>query len=253
MSATRTRVNHCGEGKAAIQEVKYNGISTYCFRCGESIWEPREPVLRPPPAEPRQDRGPPTNVGDPWPTNATAWLAQLGFGRYERDSILRCYWSERVQRIVFPMQNGYWTARALDTERKHPVSPPRLKWLSGFYGRDKCVQEYGPKHISRDSLPVVLTEDLLSAAKIGLSGAPVVAIPCLGTLPSPAVLARAAAAPRVVWWLDPDAAGERMARHGHARLLALGLDSQIMFTRVGDQDPKYLEPDEIKRRLASLT
>lgn len=248
MSLTRFRVKHCGDGKAAIREVKYNGISTYCFRCGESLWEPREPQLRPPAVEPRQDRGPPRDKADPWPLHATAWLARLGFGRYERESVLRCYWSEEAQRIVFPLREGYWTARAVETGGRRGVYPPRVKWLSGFHGRDKCVQEY----VHPANLPVVLTEDLLSAAKIGLSGAPVVAIPCLGTLPSPAVMARAAMAPRTVWWLDPDAAGQRMARQGNARLEAVGVISEIMHTYDGDQDPKYLDPDEIKRRLSSL-
>jgi hypothetical protein len=186
------------------------------------------------------------------PGHAVAWLAALGFGRYERKRLLRCYWSERVQRIVFPLDAGFWTARAV-AERPDRRSDGRIKWLSGLHGRDKCVEEYpGPRGTTGRHLPVVLTEDLLSAAKIGLSGAPVVAIPCLGTLPSPAVMARAAEAPLTVWWLDPDPAGQRMSRQGNTRLSALGCRSTIMFTRVGDQDPKYLEPDEIRRRLASL-
>lgn len=260
MSATingrmsRVRVNHCGEGKAAIQEVKYNGISTYCFRCGESVWEPREPVLRPPPEEPRQDTGPPPDDSDPWPRHATAWLAQMGFGRYECAQVLKCYWNERAKRLVFPLHNGFWTARALDTEVKGPSyfrQPERIKWLSALHGRDRCVQEYTPDGLQHPDWPVVLTEDLLSAAKVGLN-AKVTAIPCLGTLPSPAVMARAAEAARTIWWLDPDDAGVRMARQGNNRLSAIGLDSRIMFTTALDRDPKYLSPEEIRRRLSSL-
>lgn len=254
VSITRFRVRHCGEGKAAIQEVKYNGVSTYCFRCGESIWEPREPVLRAPAPEPRQDQPCPPDVGDEWPAHAVAWLAALGFGRYERERLFQCYWNEHFDRIVFPLNNGFWTARAVADPRRGRFAPPdtRVKWLSGLYGRARCVQEYGAM-AGNTRVPVVLTEDILSAAKIGLSGAPVVAIPCLGTLPSPAVMARAAEAPMTVWWLDPDDAGIRMARQGNKRLAALGLDTRIMFNRVGDQDPKYLEAEEIRRRLSSMT
>jgi DNA primase len=132
----------------------------------------------------------------------------------------------------------------------------RPKWLSGLYGRQHCVQEYiHPTLGSLDNgeLPCVLTEDILSAAKIGLSGAPVAAIPCLGTLPSPAVLARAAESPLVIWWLDPDAAGQRMALKGNSRLAAIGLDSRIMLTHPSDQDPKYLDAATIRRRVSSLT
>jgi hypothetical protein len=117
------------------------------------------------------------------------------------------------------------------------------------------VQEYAPawvpdEYATRARLPVVLTEDLLSAAKIALSNAPVVAIPCLGTIPSAAVLARASTAPAVVWWLDPDSAGQMRAQRGNRRLLALGINSVIMTTYpAGDQDPKYLAPWTIRERL----
>jgi hypothetical protein len=255
VSNFRIRVNHCGEGKAAIQETKYNGVSTYCFRCGKSEWEPREPQLRPPPEEPRQDRGPPPDLGEALPSHVVAWLAQMGFGRYECAQVLKCYWNSRSERLVFPLHNGFWTARdmALKQFPYTSAQPKRLKWISALRGREQCVQEYGPAHyMAWGDLPVVLTEDLLSAAKIGLSEAPVVAIPCLGTLPSPAVMARAAEAPTVVWWLDPDAAGQRMARLGNNRLLAVGVNSRIMFTHALDQDPKLLDPDTITRRLSSV-
>ena len=48
----RTRVTHCGATPAALREVKHNGISTYCFRCGATEWEWREPELRRPVEEP---------------------------------------------------------------------------------------------------------------------------------------------------------------------------------------------------------
>lgn len=247
----RARVNHCGADKSAIQEVKYNGVSTFCFRCGKSEWEPREPILRPPAVEPRRDSPCPPDMGDSWPAHAVAWLAALGFGRYER-RILGCYWSEQYQRIVFPLSPRYWTARAVhDPKDRQPDS--RVKWLSSLHGRAQCVKEYGAL-AGNTRVPVVLTEDVLSAAKIGLSGAPVVTIPCLGTLPSPAVMARAAEAPLTVWWLDPDEAGQRMARLGSKRLSALGLDSRIMTTYPAhDKDPKYLDGWTIRERLACHT
>lgn len=240
----RRRVTHCGTSPAALQTVKYNGISTYCFRCGETVWEPREPELRRPVPQPTLGRDPPKDLGDPWPLPATAWLGQLGFGRYEREQFFGCYWSARFERIVFPLHNGFWTARSL-------VDKP--KWLSSLVGRSGCVQEYVTPRLAGASgtLPVVLTEDILSAAKIALADVPFVAIPCLGTLPSAAVLARAATAPRVVWWLDPDKYGQMHALGGSQRLLALGVPSHIMApVGLDDQDPKYLPTQEIQRRLA---
>jgi hypothetical protein len=234
---------HCGDSPAALETRKHNGISVYCFRCGETEWTPMEPVLRHY-EEPPRDRPPPPDMGDPWPPEAVAWLARLGFGRWERESVLKAYWSERVRRIIFPMNDGYWTGRALDEGRP--------KWLSALRGRDTCVQEYTADGHEYPRSAVVLTEDLLSAAKVGLSSPLVTAVPCLGTLPSPSVLARAAEAPRVIWWLDPDGAGQRMAVKGHQKLLALGVRSRIMPTHLVDQDPKYLNPEEIQRRIASL-
>jgi len=246
----KTRVTHCGSTPAAIQSVKYNGISTYCFRCGETVWEPREPELRRPVEEPARGMPCPPNTGDPWPAHATAWMAELGFGRYERAELFGCYWSQRYERIVFPLDAGFWTARAVDQGHSY-----RPKWLSSMVHRQRCVQEYittggsDPGH----TLPVVLTEDILSAAKVALAGASVVAIPCLGTTPSPAVLARAACAPEVVWWFDPDLAGQRQAYIGSRKLLALGVPSYIMPTTDGDKDPKYLPARQIRERLACLT
>lgn len=248
----RTRVTHCGSTPAAIQTVKYNGISTYCFRCGETVWEPREPELRRPVEEPARGMPCPPNTGDPWPAHATAWMAELGFGRYEREELFGCYWSERYARIIFPLNAGFWTARAVDA-----LGSARPKWLSSLVHRQKCVHEYHPKPQLREELtscwPVVLTEDILSAAKVALAGASVVAIPCLGTTPSPAVLARAACAPEVVWWFDPDLSGQRQAYIGSRKLLALGVPSYIMPTLSSDKDPKYLPAGQIRERLACLT
>ena len=252
MSERRIRVRHCGSTPAAIQSVKYNGISTYCFRCGETVWEPKEPELRRPSEEPPRGMPCPLDNGDPWPAHATAWLAELGFGRYEREQVFGCYWSVRYERIVFPLNSGFWTSRAVD-----PPGSTRPKWLSSLVNRQRCVQEYVSTSWAaiahKGPPPVVLTEDILSAAKIALAGASVVAIPCLGTTPSPAVLARAACAPKVMWWLDPDAAGQRQAYIGSRKLLALGVASYIMPTRLDDRDPKYLAPNEINERLACLT
>ena len=240
------RVKHCGEDKAAIQRVGYNGISTFCFRCGESEWEPREPVLRPPPEPMRTADPAPADTGDDWPGYATAWLAADGFGRHERSTLFQCYWSERFRRIIFPLHAGFWTARAVaDPLDRRPDGRP--KWLSGLSGRQQCVQTYGPADNTK--LPCVLTEDILSAAKISMSSDMVVAIPCLGTLPSAAVLARAAAAPIVLWWLDPDAAGQRMAHRGNRKACALGLTSRVVKSGANDFDPKHLTKTDIQRRL----
>ena len=188
------------------------------------------------------------------PLYLTSWMAELGFGRYEREELFGCYWSERFTRIVFPLAAGFWTARAVDQGRTD-----RPKWLSSLVNRQRCVQEYSPGLLHHlltggTELPVVLTEDILSAAKVALAGASVVAIPCLGTTPSPAVLARAACAPRVMWWFDPDPAGQRQAYISSRKLLALGVPSYIMpTTDPDDKDPKYLPAGQILERLACLT
>lgn len=239
----KTRVTHCGSSPAAIRTVKYNGISTYCFRCGETVWEPKEPELRRPSAELVREWPRPEDRGDPWPTEAIAWLASMGFGRYEREQLLGCYWHALYERVIFPLNNGFWTAR---TVYKGDTRP---KWLSGLQGRDRCVQRYPANAGAR---ACVLTEDLLSAAKVGLNTPWVVAIPCLGTVPSPAVLAAAAMYDRVAVWLDSDEPGQRGAARIHARLEAVGVESWLIVTPPDEKDAKYLDGQTIRARLACL-
>lgn len=244
----RRRVRHCGEDRAALESRGHNGVRLYCFRCGHSGFTPLAPELRRPlpPPTPKLARYP-EDAGVPLPVKYRAWLAGMGFGEWERNNLLRVFWSEELQRAVFPASGQFWLARSLSDQPK---------WLTAPYGRDKCVQVFGPAQPVLSPGVVVLTEDLLSAAKIGNAlrcggVAGTLAVPCFGTSPSPAVLAYAASAGSVVVWLDPDDAGQRAGLRVALRLRAIGRAATVMPTRPGDKDPKLLANEEILCRLHS--
>lgn len=243
----RTRIEHsCGDGRTLIVSMDHKGISAYCFRCHKKGYIPTERSLAERIAalseanewdgaaqESLELPGPGKLDPQDWPDKPRVWLYQAGFSN---DEIRRhgWYWNPRLERVILPVKvDGktiYWQGRGFD--------PGRPKALNPTVNREGLVAKYGHGGV------LCLTEDILSAAKVG---AVTEAWALLGTVVTDKVLAAVVArASRVALMLDDDPAGRAGARIASARLALLGLDvKQIYFGR----DPKLVARSEIKNAL----
>lgn len=169
-----------------------------------------------------------------WPGEARLWLLKAGLSSHDVGQ-LGAYYHPPTQRVVLPVYSPakrllYWQARALDGRMP--------KYLGSPVGKDTCVPQYGKAN------EVTLTEDLLSAYKVGtvaegwcLLGTSVSKV-CLGML-----IQRNA---KVNVWLDPDAAGRRAAKKALALLRSVGLEARDI---VSEKDPKLVHRQQIKELL----
>lgn len=121
----------------------------------------------------------------------------------------------------------FWQARSIDGRQPKYLSPP--------VDRSTLLPRYG--HADR----IVLTEDLLSAFKIGLVGE---AWCLMGTHAGPRLIAGLLQrqAP-VAIWLDPDEAGRKAAKRVFSQLKAYGIGARVIQS---ERDPKLHTFDQIK-------
>lgn len=238
----RTRREHsCGDGRTLIVSRDGKGISAYCFRCHEKGWIPDERSL----AERiqalsqarEQDQvaadsielpGPGKMDTQDWPDEPLLWLFKAGFSRDEIKA-LGWYWNPRMQRVILPVRDSsskvlYWQGRGFDSSRPKAINPT--------VNREGLVAQYGT-----GTAWVALTEDILSAAKVGgVEGATAWAL--LGTVLSySTALSLAELGRPVLLMLDDDPAGRRGAAEASKTLSLLGVPhKQVYFGR----DPKLV-------------
>ena len=246
--------HECGAGRKLIVSRDTKGFSAWCFRCNDEGWAPgpqlslaeriesRNRLLRGDESLARgSDAGalpmPQVREVSEWPREAALWLYKAGLGAPEIAS-LGAYYHPDTDRVVLPvMEHGvpvFWQARS--------VTGRTPKYLSPQVDRSKLLPRYG------SAASVTLTEDLLSAFKIGL----VAEAWCLmGTHANPrligALLERNAP---VSVWLDPDGPGRRGANKVHKQLKAYGIEVRIVRST---KDPKLHTFDEIKEHLCRST
>lgn len=248
----RKRVNHdCGEGRTLQLSRSQDGWRAWCHRCGEGAGEkPPSPSL----AElieraARLQRGdasiaqcnattlPMPQVRDvsDWPNGASLWCFKAGLSRADIGR-LGIYYHVPSDRVVVPVLDGlggslFYQARAYQKGRmpKYLGPSPRPPRLLARWG---------------SSISPTLTEDMLSAIKIGTVAEGL----CLfGTHISDHIIAYLLKRGGVVnVWTDPDPAGRRAAAKIGKQLRAYGLTVRdILSTR----DPKLHTRDEIKELL----
>ena len=243
----RARVDHsCGDGRTLIVSRDQKGVSAFCFRCHKKGYIPAERSLAERIAalseaneydgaaqESLELPGPGKLDPEDWPDKPRVWLYQSGFS----DTEIRrhgWYWNPRLERVILPVKDDgktiYWQGRGFD--------PARPKAINPAVNRDGLVAKYG----SGDW--IALTEDILSAAKVGSVGE---AWALLGTvLSSSTAMALAETRRPVLLMLDDDAAGKRGAATASKTLSLLGVwHKQVYFGK----DPKGVSRDEIKRRV----
>ena len=248
----RTRIeHHCGEGRTLRVSRDDRGIAAYCHRCHSKGFIPTQVSMaeriarlsagREADSEAEQQLELPAPATfDPaeWPDEARLWLYKAGFSN---DEIRRhgWYWNPRMSRVILPVRKDgeviYWQGRGFDKDRPKALNP--------VVNREGLVVEYGDS-----AAPwVALTEDILSAAKVGGVGR---AMALLGT-----VLARSTALSLaddgrpVFLMLDDDPAGRRGAAQASKLLSLLGVwHRQVYFGK----DPKAVPRVEILQRVMEL-
>lgn len=251
----RKRVDHtCGPGRTLLISRDENGYRAHCFRCGESD------KAKPPPeslAE-RAERLRRLSAGDAclqrnmesgavqlpvpqvhkvpeWPDRAALWLYKAGLGAYEI-ARLGAYYHPPSDRVVLPVLDGsgtpvFWQARAVDNRQP--------KYMAPAVDRSRVLPRYG------QAPSPTLTEDILSAFKVGLVGE---GWAVMGTKVSSHVLSLLMARGGMVnVWLDPDPAGQKGANKIIRQLRAYGIPTRNI---VSTKDPKLHTRAEIKEYLS---
>lgn len=251
----RVRVPHsCGEGNALLISREHDKSTAYCFRCGatgfhrehESLSERLERLKLEEAADDAARASlelPEPRVYDTreWPLADKVWFFKQGFSLSMMADI-GLYWCPDLGRVVLPITRGdqllLWQARS---QRRTP------KWISPDVPKQGLVARYG----EGKGDCIVLTEDALSAYKVGLVTE---AWSLLGTKLHPSVLKELIqSGKRIVTWLDNDTGranganpGQEAAAQIGARLRAFGVPHRNI---VSDHDPKQYNPDDIRRML----
>ena len=238
----------CGDGNKLLVENADSGFKAWCYRCSMGGFKAHpQPSLSERIAALKEQRSadeaveadprPPMPANfDPstWPIEPRIWLYKCGLS----NSVIKAhgfYWCDRIKRVVLPVLDGhklvYWQARGFDPDRPKYLNPKI----------DKPVYKSGP--LGAGSL--VITEDILSAVKVGQVAR---AWSILGTSLTVAVASQIAKlGVPVLVWLDPDEAGRKGRRRIVASLRAMGVDARIIRA---EQDPKYFSLDQIKELIA---
>ena len=246
---TKRRVPHdCGDGTVMIVEHKLDKYTAWCFRCSEGGFVRKEPTLSDMVEARRrtaQDASlshatalPVPTVTSPreWPREARLWLYRAGFNDH-RIQELGIYYHPPTQRVVLPVVDEgevvYWQARAV-------MKGQAPKYIGCSASKATVIPKYGEGEC------IVLTEDMLSAMKVGQV---MEAWSLLGTSPSTHMLAQLVQDGRpVLGWLDSDEAGRRAAHKLMEELRRMNIPCADIVT---DLDPKLLSRAEITQRIES--
>jgi len=249
----KRRVQHeCGAGRVLIIENKAEGYSAYCFRCSDKGFEPHpaptlaeriERLSRASLADREGQRslalpGIPNYDPHTWPLVPRVWLYKAGFSNDKIRELGFYYWGS-ADRIVMPVYDEvglvYWQARGFDKGLPKYINPP--------VDRTTIAPSYGSR--ADAGLPLVLTEDILSAARVGEV---TWAVSLMGTRLSTRVLLMAASSGRrVVVWLDPDSAGKSGASRACSALRNLGISASNLQSEL---DPKLYSKERISEFLS---
>jgi hypothetical protein len=240
----RYGTHECGAGRKLVLSRDTSGYSAWCFRCSDSGWAPGPKLsLAERVAEARRAADadteararvqlPAPHVHDltAWPLDGRVWLHRAGLGGPEI-ARLGAYYHPPTNRVVLPLLEGsdvvFWQARSIDGRLPKYLSPP--------VDRGTLLPRFGAGH------SIILTEDLLSAFKIGLVGE---AWCLMGTYANPRLIAGLLQrqAP-VLIWLDPDAPGRKAAAKVFKQLSAYGIEARVIRS---ERDPKLHTFDDIK-------
>lgn len=246
---TKRRFNHnCGPGRTLLITQEAGKYQAFCFRCAEGDGYVRQRTLAELAATIRQRQQADASCGgvgsrpepatydvDAWPKEGQLWFYRSGLSRADIGA-LGAYYHEPSGRIVLPIPSrdghaGWWQARAIEAGQVPKYLGPQDA------DRSRVCPRYGKG--SR----IVLTEDILSAYKVGKAQADAEGWCMMGTSLQPWVLAQILKRRcPVSVWLDPDPAGQRAAAKVRKELRLYGVACTNI---VSERDPKRHTYQEI--------
>ncbi len=255
----RARGDHsCGDpGTLLVSRAEDGSYASYCFRCGdsgqhrkqESLQEKLERIT----AQRNADESAMLSVQLPepreydtktWPLADKVWFFKQGFSLRMIEE-LGLYWCPSIGRVVLPITVDdrvvFWQARS---QTRQP------KWIGPQVPKHGLVSVYG----KGKGDTIVLTEDSLSAYKVGRSTE---AWSLLGTKMTAGVMMQLIeSGRRVATWLDDDRGrrrgnnpGQEAARAIGARLRAFGVDVRNI---TSPKDPKYYPDQFIQEKVNGI-
>ena len=269
----KRKVRHlCGDASLVV----YNNVDSWtgwCWRCHARGW-----VAKPQPSmaerlqRQRQqeaiDNALRSDVQAPrpanhdfgsWPLAARLWLLKAGLTP-QLIGQLGAYYHAGSDRVVLPVREAgtdrvvFWQARncnyPMDGRPKYISQSSNRSGVHCIYPQKRQAGADESTHpqadTGHDRSTVVLTEDILSAFKVGASGA-ATGMAIMGTQlggHTTELLLGMQASVRT--WLDPDGAGDDARRHVRSRLRYIGLDCTHITTA---KDPKHYCLREIREHL----
>lgn len=252
----RTKIECCAQDRSLLVSNEERGYRAYCFRCGPrgfvahgdfsiaNLQRRRDELALLQYATVRLPKDFTTEI----PVNDAVWLYRSGVST----ALAKHYgfgYSPSLRRVVLPIYSGGalagFTARS--TIGAKPKYIERMASSDTVFVADPATRLPDADGWDRTSGPdLVLTEDILSAVRVGRIAKQAVAL--LGTSANHEQLASIHGAERIAVWLDPDRAG-RVAAYKIERSLSLqGKAVQRIRT---DRDPKFFSNREIRRLLSS--
>ena len=239
----RTKIPHCGTDSTAYISNSLKGVSLFCFRCKESLYEPHGRLsakdliaMRAEETEARKwglPKGSPL-YADSVPPEARVWCLKAGITPERMSDTYGAVYSKKILRVAVPMMlNGVlqegWVARAIDGRKPKyiaPIGTSNSSWMrTDLKGK-----------------PLVVVEDVLSAIRISEAGFNAVSV--MGTAVTQSVANEIAVAgdAGVIGWFDNDAGG----RDGFVSLRRSMAPYGISPDRIrSDMDPKRYTQAEI--------
>lgn len=255
------RGNHdCGDPGSLMLTREGATLTAYCFRCGgtgkhreqETVEQQRARLAHELKAVEftRASVSPPeptSRIMREWPEELAVYFYKMGIDQRRADDI-GLYYSDEARRVILPvMDEGevvFWMGR---TQQKIKGVP---KWLGPKVKKRGLFAKYGGDL----GKYVVLTEDPLSAYKIGLC---CMAWSLLGTkLHARHAMELMRLGREVVVWLDDDHdhysginQGQVAAASIVAELKAYGL---VVHNMTSPKDPKYYSRHQLQEKLSCL-
>lgn len=252
----RIRIECCSQDKSLMVSNEERGYRAYCFRCGprgfvahgdfsiDQLRRRRDEFALLQEAHVRLPKDFTTEI----PSNDAVWLYRSGVST----ALSKHYgfgYSAALRRVVLPVYSdgelAGFTARS--TIGAKPKYIERMASSNTVFMADPATRLPDADGWTCDSGPdLVLTEDILSAVRVGRIAKRAVAL--LGTSANADQLGSVSGARTIAIWLDGDRPG-RVAAHKIVRSLCL--QGKIVQRIRTDRDPKFFSNREIRRLLSS--
>lgn len=236
---TSTRTRCCKDDRSAIISASIEGWRFYCFRCGCSRFVARSEGINVHDFAEANKMAKtlsctmPDDHSENIPKEGLNWLRKAGIDEDLRREYGICY-SPSLRRVILPAYDSnrrlvYIQARAVFDGQTPKYANQAAVKKPLFHSHQAVTSE------------VVLTEDILSAIKVGQVFS---AISLLGTKPVDTLLPALMPFDEVFVWLDPDDAGiDGSIKIAHY-CSVLG---KPVYRVHSDKDPKYYSKQEIKQ------